>query len=182
MTAGAVVAAVVVIGFVLLKVEDRVEQRQALPFYKRDNVTLELAPLPPMKMTIWSLVNDAVTVKLADPHDQITVVHFWATWCVPCQKELPGLMELVKDQDMKNIRFLVLSKEKPDDIKKYIEQQQMDPTHFYTYDAQYSDVSIAGVPMTYIIDRQGRVLVTMKGRIDWSEPTIKTYLFNLDPT
>lgn len=44
-------------------------------------------------------------------------IHFWATWCAPCEKEFPDLMELTKLlENKKNVKFLFVAAN--DDVKK----------------------------------------------------------------
>src|ERR1700757_3691801 len=47
--------------------------------------------------------------KLAALRGQIVVVNFWATWCGPCQEELPRLSKLAQSYSGKNVRFIAVS-------------------------------------------------------------------------
>ena len=48
------------------------------------------APLPDITLTTL----DGETIRLRDLAGQIVVLNFWATWCVPCQREMPLLQQL----------------------------------------------------------------------------------------
>lgn len=54
-------------------------------------------------------------VKLAKAGNYV-FVHFWATWCAPCEAEFPELVELIRSlRDKKNISFLLIAVN--DDLK-----------------------------------------------------------------
>jgi len=47
--------------------------------------------------------------KLADLRGQVVVVNFWATWCGPCQEELPMLSKLAAGYERKPVKFVAVS-------------------------------------------------------------------------
>jgi thiol-disulfide isomerase/thioredoxin len=49
------------------------------------------------------------TQKLATRHGKIVVLNFWATWCEPCQDELPRLSRLAQSYAGKNVEFIAVS-------------------------------------------------------------------------
>jgi len=65
------------------------------------------APDPAFKML------DGQTRKLSALHGQIVVVNFWATWCGPCQEELPRLSQIAASYAGKPVSFVFISIDKP---------------------------------------------------------------------
>ena len=45
------------------------------------------------------------------------VINFWATWCVPCKKEMPSLDKLYQDSRFKNLEILAVNMEQPNQLK-----------------------------------------------------------------
>jgi thiol-disulfide isomerase/thioredoxin len=56
--------------------------------------------------------------KLSALRGQIVVVSFWATWCGPCQEELPRLSQLAQEWSGKDIRLIAVSIDEPKDAAK----------------------------------------------------------------
>lgn len=58
------------------------------------------------------------TVTLSSLRGHIVVLSFWATWCGPCQEELPRLSIISKSYSEKNVRFIAVSIDDKKDIPK----------------------------------------------------------------
>jgi thiol-disulfide isomerase/thioredoxin len=61
---------------------------------------------------------DGQTRKLSALHGQIVVVNFWATWCGPCQEELPRLSQIAASYVGKPVNFVFISIDAPKDRGK----------------------------------------------------------------
>ncbi len=62
------------------------------------------------------------------------VINLWATWCGPCQKEIPELNKLVENHENGNILFLAITDEKEEDVRDWIELQKNEPEYFMLYE------------------------------------------------
>jgi len=61
---------------------------------------------------------DGQTHKLSALHGQIVVVNFWATWCGPCQEELPRLWQMAASYAGQPVSFVFISIDRPKDRGK----------------------------------------------------------------
>jgi len=61
---------------------------------------------------------DGQTRKLSELHGQIVVLNFWATWCGPCQEELPRLKQIALSYAGKPVIFVYISIDAPKDRTK----------------------------------------------------------------
>jgi thiol-disulfide isomerase/thioredoxin len=61
---------------------------------------------------------DGQTRKLSALHGQVVVVNFWATWCGPCQDELPRLSQIAASYAGKPVSFVFISIDAPKDREK----------------------------------------------------------------
>lgn len=62
------------------------------------------------------------------------VINLWATWCGPCQKEIPQLNKLVDKYESEDILFLSVTNEKEKDVLAWIELQKNEPKYFQLFE------------------------------------------------
>lgn len=116
---------------------------------------------------------DGSEVHLSDYIGKPVVVNFWASWCGPCQMEMPDFQE--KYQELgEEIHFLMVnmtdgSRETVDRASDFIAEQG------YTFPVFYDTASDAAItygayslPTTYFIDAEGYVIAQATGAIDSS--------------
>ncbi len=104
------------------------------------------------------------------------LINYWATWCPPCLKEIPHLIDAV--QLLENVQVLGVSSENisPSRLKQFVEGQminypvimlrggQQDHVHKQAFLRKYP--SPRGLPTTYLIDPQGRLVHRHEGAIN----------------
>ena len=92
-------------------------------------------------------------LSIAELGDSVVIINFWATWCVPCQIEMPELQALYNDYDDK-IRILGVNLgESPQSVAQWIEE--FDLTFDILLDPLQSVAQlyqIRGQPSTYVLD------------------------------
>jgi len=54
--------------------------------------------------------------------DTVYIINFWATWCGPCRKELPGLEKIHREYSDRKVKVLLVSLDFPDQINKGLKQ------------------------------------------------------------
>ena len=119
--------------------------------------------------------------KLAALHGSISVVSFWATWCAPCQEELPRLSQLAQQYAAQGVRFVAISIDEPKDrgkVAPYVTAQKLQMGVWVGGDTDMlARVGLGNiVPGTLILDRQGEIVGRIMGeardedvqsRVDW---------------
>ncbi len=96
----------------------------------------------------------------------VTLVNVWASWCAPCREEHPVLMALARDG-----RFAIAGinyKDKPDNARRFLGDLG---NPFTTVGTDVNgrtaiDWGVYGVPETYIVGRDGKILFKHVGPID----------------
>ncbi len=108
---------------------------------------------------------DGGTFDLAAQRGHWVIVNFWATWCVPCIKEMPDISQFVATH--KNVRAIGLAYEDSDvaDIRAFLRQRPVVyPVAQVTLDTPLRDFATPrGLPTTYLIDPHGRVAAHIVG-------------------
>ena len=128
-------------------------------------------------LELKSLAGD--TIHLADLHGSIVVLSFWATWCAPCQQELPRLSALSRQYAGKNIRFVAVSVDEPKDLAKiapFVRDHNLQLDIWTGADLDMLErVGLGNVlPGTLILDQQGEIVARVQGEA--RDPDITTPL------
>lgn len=119
--------------------------------------------------------------RIQDFKDKILFINIWATWCNPCLAEMPSMVELYENyKDDERIEFLYLSREKMNVIKNFIpndENLQKLPLYKITSDDEF--FATKAIPTTFILNRQGVIVVEDVGSAYWDDRSVIEYLNNL---
>ena len=114
------------------------------------------------------------------------VLNIWATWCAPCVKELPSLKRLNTILSPgKKWRVIAVSIDKPDDIEKVaaftkkLNVKKIASYHDINRKLQRS-IDIKGLPMTLILDKNGKILYQVYGDTIWYEANVVKLLRHID--
>ena len=118
-----------------------------------------------------------------DPNKNGYIVNFWATWCVPCKKELPDLNLLDQKLEKYKIDVLTISIDKKnikDQIKFLSKNGASDLTHFFDKKMNiFKAMNLRGVPTTILVDKTGLVVSKHEGILKWSEDVIVKEIVHL---
>ncbi len=96
---------------------------------------------------------------LAEQRGQWVVVNFWATWCKPCLKEIPDLSAFDAARDDVRVIGLAYEEIEPSDMRAFLEKHPAGyPIALLdVYDPPADFETPRGLPMTYLVDPQGKV-------------------------
>ena len=144
------------------------------------NIVLHKEPLEIKELKFKDFnLND---VDLTEKKGNIMILNFWATWCVPCKKEMPSLEKLSKEYP--EIMIYPINLEKPNQEKtlKFFADLEISKLNIY-FDPNFSLVKLLnmrGVPTTILLDKNGREFGRVIGEIDFFDKSfinlLKKYL------
>jgi thiol-disulfide isomerase/thioredoxin len=101
---------------------------------------------------------------------KVLVVNFWASCCVPCQKEIPGFIALQKAQGGRGLQFVGIAVEPPDKAGAYAAKVGMNYPILQgeaTAEQLFQDAGnrVGGMPYTVVFDRQGNAVAAITGEV-----------------
>ncbi|MDR2536285.1 MAG: TlpA family protein disulfide reductase [Treponema sp.] len=115
---------------------------------------------------------DGNTVTLSSLKGNVVFLNFWATWCPPCREEMPSMEALY--QRFKNRGLAILSvdiQENPRQVNGFMKKFGLTfPAALDASGSVSSKYRVRGIPATFILDRNGAVIISVVGGIDWSNP------------
>lgn len=129
---------------------------------------------PGVAYTVFvSKTADGRTVRLSDyvKPGRILLVDFWASWCIPCQMEIPHIKDLYKQWHDKGLDIISISLDtKRAAWQKAVERNKMPWPQLSTLEGFSADAAkayaVSAIPFVILIDRQGRLaLVNMHGDV-----------------
>ena len=129
----------------------------------------------PMNFAVYD--RDGGAHQGAEFRSRITLVHFWATWCLPCRDELPALKSLQEDMRDERVRVVTISVDRLGwpAIDRTVEALGVrDLTIFHDIDRQAAKaLAVDALPTTILMDADGREVARLRGQGDWREPAMR---------
>jgi thiol-disulfide isomerase/thioredoxin len=120
--------------------------------------------------------------KLSDWRGRTVLVNLWATWCVPCRKEMPALEELQTKLGGPNFEVVAVNIDTrdPDKPKKFLKDANLTRLGFFSDEKAkvFQDLKSVGralgMPTSVLIDGQGCEIATIAGPAEWgSDDAVK---------
>lgn len=115
---------------------------------------------------------DGRQVRLSDYRGKAVLLNFWASWCGPCKVEMPWFTELQDRYRQQGLEVIGVAadNEGSDKIKNFVEKMHVKYTILLGTD-QVSDAygGIQGLPTSFYIDRDGRIVKQVAGLISEDE-------------
>jgi thiol-disulfide isomerase/thioredoxin len=128
----------------------------------------------------FELADGAGRATLEDYRGKYIVLNFWATWCAPCRKEMPHLSELQTELGGPDFEVLTIAtgRNSPEGIAKFFEEIGVTnlPRHLDPNQGLASQMGIFGLPITVILDPEGREIARLRGDADWASDSAKSII------
>ena len=123
---------------------------------------------------------DGQPKTLADYAGKVVLLNVWATWCAPCRKEMPTLDRLQAKLGGSDFEVVALSMDRkgPDVVTKFY--AEIGVTHLAlnidTSAQAMFTLGAVGLPMTLLIDRQGKEIGRLIGPAEWDAPDMIDFI------
>ncbi len=121
------------------------------------------------------------TVRLRDLRGKVVFLNFWATWCPPCQLEMPMMEKLHKEFGNQGLVILAINNlEGSKEIKAFIKQHNLTFTTLLDEKGKVFELYRTwSLPTTYLIGKNGEVVGKVIGYRDWHSDLARSLLRQL---
>ena len=135
-------------------------------------------------VTLTDINGKKVNVQDLSKSGKIIVLDFWATWCIPCKKELNNINEVYDDWQKKyNVAVVAVSiddSRSAPKVKPYVDGQR------WSYDVLLDvnqdlkrELNIQSVPFTVVLDQTGKIVYSHSGYTEGDENILEDALAGL---
>lgn len=117
----------------------------------------------------WLPLLSGGTWRSEDHRGHVVVLNVWATWCLPCRRELPILSELAREEGARGLDVVGVVLDTDDRRGKVEQFLRVSPVSYpIAVPEQMPRIgpAVEAVPTTLLMDREGRVAAVLVGAFD----------------
>lgn len=150
---------IILLGFLISNVE------AATPVIPKGIITLQPRPAPALKLK--DMDDNAYDLSVAQGRWKF--VHFWASWCGPCRREMPAIQRMVERMQGLSLEIvLVNTAENEDTVFSFLASVAPDLNSLLDSDGLVTERwKPRGLPSTYLVDPQGNIRYVAIGGRPW---------------
>tara|TARA_B100001250_G_scaffold302496_1_gene264228 strand:- start:480 stop:989 length:510 start_codon:yes stop_codon:yes gene_type:complete len=120
--------------------------------------------------------------NLSDYEGKLILLNFWATWCVPCKKEMPSLDLLQVNKNLNNLKIFPINvgRENIEKASKFFEDLEIQNLKLY-FDSSTTlakKFGLRGIPTSILINKEGLEFARIIGSIDFKDKKFIEWLTN----
>ena len=147
-----------------------------------NNIAINEIPKPISSLLFEDFSGNQINLK--DYRGKLVIVNFWATWCLPCKKEMPSLDSLSQNNKFKNLQVFAVNMEKPNmkKTRKFFNNLNIQQLEIF-FDSNLNFVKefkLRGVPTTIFINKKGEEFARAIGEVDFQNKKFVKWLSSYD--
>ena len=122
------------------------------------------------------------TMALADYRGQVLLLNIWATWCVPCELEMPSIQRLHETLGPKGLKVVAVSidQSESEEVLEWVRERNLTFEVLQDREGRIERTyQTTGVPESFIVDRAGIIVKKEFGAREWDDPDILATLTRL---
>lgn len=160
-------------------------------FFGETGQFIEMVPKTPIPDAKFTDI-EGRSLAISDFEGRVVLVNIWATWCPPCVREMPALDRLEADFGGKDFHVIPISIDEEGasvvvpffknhgltSLPIYLDPQQR-AVHFNSEEEREDTLPIYGLPISFFVDRDGKLLGYLAGAVDWDSEEPREFISNL---
>ncbi|MEM1301086.1 MAG: TlpA disulfide reductase family protein [Pseudomonadota bacterium] len=123
---------------------------------------------------------DETEHSLEEYKGKYVLLNFWATWCAPCRHEMPMLSELQSEFGGEAFEVVTIAtgRNKVAGMAKFFNEIGVENLPYYRDPKQRvaRDMAVLGLPITVILNPEGKEIARMRGDADWASDSAKAII------
>jgi peroxiredoxin len=112
----------------------------------------------------------------------VVLLNIWATWCLPCEKEMPSMQRLFEELGPAGLRVVAVSIDdaSPEVVQQWVTERQLSFAIWHDPSGRIERLyQTTGVPESFVIDRHGVIVKKIIGATEWDHPAQKALIERL---
>ena len=114
------------------------------------------------------------TLSLSHLKGKVVFLNFWATWCGPCRMEMPSMETLYSRFKNDGLEIVAVNcMETGQEVASFMKNNGFTfPAALDTDGKVNGEYGVQAIPTSYLMDRDGKIIMRLVGSIDWDTPQI----------
>lgn len=121
---------------------------------------------------------NAPSITFNSMKGEVIFINFWATWCGPCVAEMPELQKLYSNQ-RNSVNFLFVTTDHTSKITEFLDRNRYNFPVYQLKSGLPEALQHKSIPTTFIIDKNGNIVVRKVGAADWNSKKTNKILTDL---
>lgn len=121
-------------------------------------------------------VDTGDTVALSSYRGEVVLLNVWATWCGPCEQEMPSMERLHQEMGPDGLRVVAVSVDQgnAEAVRKWMAERDLNFTVLHDPSGRIQQTyQTTGVPESFVLDRNGVIVKKIIGATEWDHPAQK---------
>ncbi len=121
----------------------------------------------------WKLQDlEGNSKNFTSAEEKVTLVNVWATWCPPCLAEMPS-MQALYNRYGNQVSFYFVSMEDTEILLHFVNKKEYSFPVYTTQDNFPKPLETNSFPTTYLISKNGKIIINKKGAADWDSESVR---------
>jgi len=142
------------------------------------NLVIHEKPIKYYNVVFKNIKNEKINLNKYE--NNLVVINFWATWCLPCREEMPFLDALQNNNELFNIKILPINvgNESKDKQKKFFSEINIKNLEIFfdLYTNLPNKFMLRGLPTTILINKKGEEFARIVGSYDFNNKKFINWL------
>ena len=137
--------------------------------------------LRPLAAPAGPVARDGSRSPIPTAGSKLTLLHFWATWCVPCRSEIPALARFAERHAGDGIRVVAVAQDRSfADVDRFLGPPGKHLETFLDPDGRYgASLAVEALPCTIVLDESGATLDRYNLSLDWNDVLLERQIVAL---